>query len=175
MADAWSFRTTRKWSARGLPESGEPVHASSVAKGSLAAKRILVVDDQPDIRLMCRVNLALEGYEVIEAGDGEAGIDAVRRERPDLVLLDVMMPGVDGWQMLDEIKSDPRLNTIPVILLTARVQREDEIRGWSSGAAEYLSKPFNPSSLSDVVRRVLSPSESEADRRRRALEKLSIH
>jgi len=124
---------------------------------------------------MCRVNLALEGYEVIEAADGEAGLNVVREQRPDLVLLDVMMPGVDGWQVLDELKADQRLAGIPVILLTARVQREDEIRGWSSGAAEYLSKPFNPSSLSDVVRRVLSSGESEAERRRRALEKLSIH
>lgn len=137
------------------------------------AKRILIVDDQPDIRLMCRVNLHLEGYEVIEAVDGESGLAAVREHRPDLVLLDVMMPGVDGWQVLETLKADPQTHDIPVVLLTARVQREDEIRGWSSGAADYLSKPFNPSTLTDVVHRTLL-RENDEDRRRRALEKLSI-
>jgi len=137
------------------------------------AKRILIVDDQPDIRLMCRVNLRLEGYEVIEAVDGETGLAAIRELHPDLVLLDVMMPGVDGWQVLDQVKADEALRDIPVILLTARVQREDEIRGWSSGAADYLSKPFNPSTLTDVVHRTLI-REHDDDRRRRALEKLTI-
>lgn len=150
-------------------------HPCCVAQRSNDVKRVLIVDDQPDIRLMCRVNLALEGYDVLEAADGEAGLAAAREHAPDLMLLDVMMPGLDGWSVLEAVKADPRVRHIPVILLTARVQREDEIRGWSSGAAEYLSKPFNPSSLSDVVKRVLNPDDSEAERRRRALEKLSIH
>jgi two-component system, OmpR family, alkaline phosphatase synthesis response regulator PhoP len=132
-----------------------------------------VVDDQPDIRLMCRVNLQLEGYEVLEAGDGDAGLERVRTEHPDLVLLDVMMPGLDGWQFMEAIKADPKTAEIPIVLLTARVQREDEIRGWLSGAADYLPKPFNPSTLTEVVRRTLL-SEHAEDRRRRALDKLSI-
>ena len=135
--------------------------------------RILVVDDQPDIRLMCRVNLQLEGYEVLEAADGDAGLEMVRLERPDLVLLDVMMPGLDGWQFMKEIKADPALSEVPIVLLTARVQREDEIRGWLSGAADYLPKPFNPSTLTEVVRRTLM-HENDDDRRQRALDKLSI-
>ena len=138
-------------------------------------KRILVIDDQPDIRLMCRVNLALEGYDVLEAADGESGLSMVNEQHPDLVLLDIMMPGVDGWQVLESIKSNAATASVPVVLLTARVQREDEIRGWSSGASDYLSKPFNPSTLSAVVRRALDGGEDESDRRRRALEKLSIH
>ncbi len=132
-----------------------------------------MVDDQPDIRLMCRVNLALEGYEVDEATDGESALIAVREAVPDLVLLDVMMPGLDGWHVLETLKADPALARIPVILLTARVQREDEIRGWSSGAADYLSKPFNPSTLTEVVRRTLLVGD-DGSRRRHALEKLSI-
>ena len=135
--------------------------------------RILVVDDQPDIRLMCRVNLQLEGYEVLEAGDGEAGLEMVRNEHPDLILLDVMMPGLDGWQFMEAIKADASTAQIPIVLLTARVQREDEIRGWLSGAADYLPKPFNPSTLTEVVRRTLL-HENEDDRRQRALDKLSI-
>jgi DNA-binding response OmpR family regulator len=122
---------------------------------------------------MCRVNLQLEGYEVLEAADGDAGLDMVRLERPDLVLLDVMMPGLDGWQFMKEIKADDELAEIPIVLLTARVQREDEIRGWLSGAADYLPKPFNPSTLTEVVRRTLM-HENDDDRRQRALDKLSI-
>jgi DNA-binding response OmpR family regulator len=136
-------------------------------------RRILVVDDQADIRLMCRVNLALEGYEVLEAQDGETGLRMIRELHPDLVLLDVMMPGIDGWEVLETTKAEPEIADIPVVLLTARVQREDEIRGWSSGAADYLAKPFNPSTLTQVVNRTLLDEDDE-DRRRRALEKLSI-
>jgi two-component system, OmpR family, alkaline phosphatase synthesis response regulator PhoP len=132
-----------------------------------------VVDDQPDIRLMCRVNLQLEGYTVVEAGDGDAGLEMVRSEKPDLILLDVMMPGLDGWQFMEALKADQTTASIPVIMLTARVQREDEIRGWLSGAADYLPKPFNPSTLTEVVRRTLL-HENEDDRRQRALDKLSI-
>ena len=131
------------------------------------------MDDQSDIRLMCRVNLQLEGYDVTEAVDGEAGLAAARETKPDLVLLDVMMPGLDGWQMLDAMKADPATASIPVVLLTARVQREDEIRGWTAGASDYLAKPFNPSTLNEVVRRTLV-EEDDGARRRRALEKLSI-
>ena len=149
-------------------------HPCGVSDGSGAAiPRILVIDDQADIRLMCRVNLHLEGYEVAEAVDGESGLAAVREHKPDLILLDVMMPGLDGWQVLDALKADATTATIPVVMLTARVQREDEIRGWSSGAADYLAKPFNPSTLTEVVRRTLL-HENDEDRRRRALEKLSI-
>jgi len=122
---------------------------------------------------MCRVNLQLEGYEVLEAADGDAGLEMVRSERPDLVLLDVMMPGLDGWQFMKEVKADDTLSEIPIVLLTARVQREDEIRGWLSGAADYLPKPFNPSTLTEVVRRTLM-HENDDDRRQRALDKLSI-
>jgi DNA-binding response OmpR family regulator len=137
------------------------------------APRILIVDDQPDIRLMCRVNLALEGYDVCEAGDGEGGLRAVREMKPDLVLLDVMMPGMDGWQVIETIKAEDDSAEIPVVLLTARVQREDEIRGWTAGAADYLSKPFNPSTLTQVVGRALLNKDS-SERRRQALAKLSI-
>lgn len=133
----------------------------------------MVVDDQQDIRLMCRVNLALEGYDVIEAGDGASALALARRLHPDMLLLDVMMPGIDGWKVLETMRADPALASTPVVMLTARVQREDELRGWSGGASEYLSKPFNPSTLTEVVRRVLSGDDSDA-RRRRAIAKLQI-
>ena len=122
---------------------------------------------------MCRVNLQLEGYTVLEAPDGDTGLAMVRTEKPDLILLDVMMPGLDGWQFMEQLKADGTTAQIPVIMLTARVQREDEIRGWLSGAADYLPKPFNPSTLTDVVRRTLMNLGND-DRRQRALDKLSI-
>lgn len=136
-------------------------------------KTVLIVDDQPDIRLLCRANLALEGYDVIEAADGESCLEAAFSRPPDVILLDIMMPGMDGWQVLDALKAQPATAHVPVVLLTAKTQREDEIRGWRGDAADFLTKPFNPSTLTEVLRRVLNRSDHE-DRRRRALQKLSI-
>ena len=138
----------------------------------IGPRRILVVDDQPDIRLMCRVNLALEGYEIVEAPDGESALTTVYAQQPDLVLLDVMMPRVDGWEVLRTLKTGPATAHIPVVMLTARVQREDEIQGWKLGASDYLPKPFNPATLSAVVRRAMTHPDKE--RRKLALEKLTI-
>ncbi len=138
-------------------------------------KRVLVVDDEPDVLLLCRVNLEFEGYEVSTAPDGEAGLAACRELRPDVVLLDVMMPKMDGWQVLEAIKGDEELKHIPVVMLTAKVQDEDQIRGWSAGAAEYITKPFSPLSLSQVIGDVIANDpEEEAQRRRMILEKLKL-
>lgn len=139
------------------------------------AQKILVVDDEPDVLLLCRVNLEFEGYDVVEAHDGEQAMQQVRAERPDAVLLDVMMPKMDGWQVLAAIKDDPELAHIPVVMLTAKVQDQDQIRGWSSGAAEYITKPFSPLALSQVVEDVLSNDPEEEERRRATiLEKLQL-
>lgn len=137
---------------------------------------ILVVDDEEDILLLCRVNLEFEGYRVIEASGGAEALRAIRRHRPDLVLLDVMMPAVDGWQVLDALKTDPETAGIPVVMLTARVQGPDQLRGWSAGAAEYIMKPFSPVALSEAIRAVLHPKDPrEAERRRhRSMEKLRL-
>ena len=138
-------------------------------------KRVLVVDDEPDVLLLCRVNLEFEGYEVSTAPDGEAGLEACRELKPDVVLLDVMMPKMDGWQVLEAIKVDEELKHIPVVMLTAKVQDEDQIRGWSAGAAEYITKPFSPLSLSQVIGDVIANDpEEEAPRRRMILEKLKL-
>jgi DNA-binding response OmpR family regulator len=138
-------------------------------------KRVLVVDDEPDVLLLCRVNLEFEGYDVVTAPDGEAGLESCRELEPDVVLLDVMMPKMDGWQVLEAIKADDRLAHIPVVMLTAKVQDEDQIRGWSAGAADYITKPFSPLSLSEVISDVISISpEEEARRRKVILEKLRL-
>lgn len=138
-------------------------------------RKVLVVDDEPDVLLLCRVNLEFEGYDVVEASDGERAMEQVRAERPDIVLLDVMMPKMDGWQVLAAIKDDPELKDIPVVMLTAKVQDQDQIRGWSSGAAEYITKPFSPLALSQVLQDVLDNDPVEEERRRRMiLEKLQL-
>ncbi len=138
-------------------------------------RKVLVVDDEPDVLLLCRVNLEFEGYEVIEAADGEAAMERVREDRPDVVLLDVMMPKMDGWQVLEAIKGDEDISCVPVVMLTAKVQDQDQIRGWSQGAADYITKPFSPLALSQVLQDVLETDPAEEERRRTMiLEKLQL-
>ncbi|MFU8839772.1 MAG: response regulator [Nitriliruptoraceae bacterium] len=137
--------------------------------------KVLVVDDEPDVLLLCRVNLEFEGYEVVEAADGHQALERIREDTPDVVLLDVMMPDMDGWQVLGAIKQDPALKDIPVVMLTAKVQDQDQLRGWSQGAADYITKPFSPLALSQVLQDVLATDPEEEERRRRiVLEKLRL-
>jgi CheY-like chemotaxis protein len=138
-------------------------------------RTVLVVDDEPDVLLLCRVNLEFEGYDVVEAADGVEALDKLREARPDVVLLDVMMPRMDGWQVLAEIKGDDELKDIPVVMLTAKVQDQDQIRGWSEGAADYITKPFSPLALSQVLQDVLATDpEEEEHRRQMILDKLQL-
>ena len=140
------------------------------------AVRVLVVDDEAPIRELCRVNLELQGFDVLEAADGDEAVDAVRRHHPDVVFLDLMMPGVDGWEALRQIKEDPATADVPIVLLTARSADEDQVRGWNAGILEFVAKPFNPRALIDCVNRALEPRDpaEEADRRRRILEGLAM-
>jgi DNA-binding response OmpR family regulator len=140
------------------------------------AGTILVVDDEEDILLLCRVNLEFEGYKVVTASSGLEGLAKARELRPSLVLLDVMMPTMDGWHVLEALRADPSTGTIPVVMLTARVQGEDQVRGWAGGASDYIMKPFSPVALLETLRSVLAPADpEEAERRRaRSLEKLRL-
>jgi DNA-binding response OmpR family regulator len=113
--------------------------------------KALVIDDEAPIRLLCRVNLEAEGMEVIEAGDGEAGLELARSERPDVVLLDVMMPVLDGWQVAGRLIEDERTKDIPIIFLTARAELRDRERGLEAGGIAYVTKPFNPLELAVLV------------------------
>lgn len=114
--------------------------------------RILVADDEPGIVDIARANLEGHGFAVVEAYDGEEALEKVRAERPDLVVLDILMPGLDGWAVLERIEADPELSGIPVIMLTARVSDEDVLRGLESGAVEYMTKPFYPEDLVAAVK-----------------------
>ena len=118
--------------------------------------RVLVIDDEAPIRLLCRVNLEAEGMEVVEAPDGPSGLDVARAETPDIVLLDVMMPGLDGWRVAEELLRDERTIDIPIIFLTARAEFRDRARGLDIGGIDYVTKPFNPLDLATLVRGLLS-------------------
>jgi DNA-binding response OmpR family regulator len=119
------------------------------------ARTVLVVDDDPKIVRVVEINLTQAGYQVRTAADGEQALAAVTQERPDLVLLDVMMPRLDGFETLKRLKADPALTDIPVVMLTARAQDEDVFEGYGTGAQWYLTKPFEPEELRQVVRHLL--------------------
>lgn len=115
-------------------------------------KKILVIDDEPKIVEICRDYLQASGFEVVQAGDGLRGLAAARRERPDLVVLDLMMPEMDG---LDVCRILRRESNVPIIMLTARVEETDKLMGLELGADDYLTKPFSPRELVARVRTVL--------------------
>src|SRR5207247_462840 len=132
------------------------------------ATRVLVIDDEAPIRLLCRVNLEAEGMEVLEAADGPSGLEKARSETPDVILLDVMMPGLDGWRVAEELLDDQRTESIPIVFLTARAELRDRARGLDLGGVDYVTKPFNPVELAPLVRERLErvePGEREALRR----------
>src|SRR3954471_16184929 len=134
---------------------GERAADRSPAKPETRPRRVLVVDDEPSIRLLCRVNLAAAGMEVLEAGDGRNAIEVARTADPDLVLLDVMMPGIDGWGVAGRLAEDEQTRDLPVIFLTARAERADRQRGYELGGVAYLLKPFDPVTLAETVDEVL--------------------
>jgi DNA-binding response OmpR family regulator len=121
--------------------------------------KVLVIDDEEPIRLLCRVNLQLENMEVLEAADGPSGLDQAREHRPDVILLDVMMPGLDGWRVAEKLLEDDRTNEIPIIFLTARAEFRDRARGLDIGGVDYVTKPFNPLELAPLVRQLLDRIE----------------
>ena len=126
------------------------------------SKRVLVVDDERHIVRLIQVNLEREGYQVLTAFDGKDGLQKAKTEKPDLIVLDVMMPYMDGFEVLKNMKADPVTAEIPVIMLTAKAQDADVFRGWSSGVDCYLTKPFNPMELLTFVRRIFQSFEEES-------------
>src|SRR5882672_6589886 len=121
--------------------------------------RVLVIDDEAPIRLLCRVNLEAEGMDVLEAADGPTGLEQARDNAPDVVLLDVMMPGLDGWRVAEQLLQDDRTSEIPIIFLTARAEFRDRARGLDIGGVDYVTKPFNPLQLAPLVEALLERLE----------------
>jgi len=141
-----------------------------VAKGL-----ILVVDDEEGIRILCRVNFELADYDVVEAPNGPAALEAAREHKPDLILLDVMMPAMDGWEVLHHLKSDDATKDIPVVMLTARTSESDQLKAWGGGVLDFVEKPFDPSVLEELADRVLSgegEDPEEQQRRQQIVEQL---
>ena len=121
--------------------------------------KVLVIDDEAPIRLLCRVNLEAEGMEVLEAADGPTGLQIAKEESPDVILLDVMMPGLDGWRVAEQLLLERSTSGIPIIFLTARAEFRDRARGLDIGGVDYVTKPFNPLELAPLVRELLGRIE----------------
>jgi DNA-binding response OmpR family regulator len=136
--------------------------------------RVLVIDDEGPIRLLCRVNLEAAGMEVTEAQDGVAGVEAARAQHPDVILLDVMMPGMDGWEVFGELLKDPATAKIPIVFLTARAELRDQARGLELGGVDYVTKPFSPLDLAPLVNDLIERVEhgDVQERRRERLAEL---
>jgi excisionase family DNA binding protein len=163
--------TIRKWSDQGrVPAFYTPGGHRRYQKGDLdqflersgptgttveGTSVVLIVDDDPRLREYVRVNLEVEGYSVREAGSAEEGLGVLEESTPNLVLLDVMMPGVDGWQMLQRVQERHGVGTIPVIMFSGKVDESAAAEAASRGAQGFIGKPFNPQELIDQTKQLL--------------------
>jgi len=129
------------------------------------ALKILVCDDERHIVRLIQVNLEKQGYQVVTAYDGKEGLEKIRAEKPNLVVLDVMMPYMDGFEVLKSLRKDPEFETLPVIMLTAKAQDKDVFEGYHYGADMYLTKPFNPMELVTFVKRIGQPGKDSGPTR----------
>lgn len=149
---------TRRDERRQVPRVTDP---------SAAAERVLVVDDEPDIVALVAYHLAKSGYSVSTATSGTDGLAAARREKPSLVVLDLMLPGLSGLEVMEELRADSTTSRIAVLMLTARREESDRIKGLTLGADDYLTKPFSPQELvlrvGAILRRVRAGQEDPDD------------
>jgi two-component system phosphate regulon response regulator PhoB len=127
------------------------------------AKTVLVIDDEPELVRLLDYNLTRAGYLALTARDGEKGLAAARQHRPDLVLLDVMMPGLDGWEVCKRLRADPATASVPLLMLTAKAEEGDRVLGLELGADDYVVKPFGVKELLARVKALLRRAEGRAD------------
>lgn len=137
---------------------------------------VLVVDDEPDVRDLIQINLEQAGYRVVTASNGEEALEAIRLEPPDAMFLDVMMPGVDGWTVLEQLKaaSDHDLSRIPVLMVSGMTDREHRLRGGIEGALRYITKPFEARDLVAALEEVLDPHAPPERVQRRQVQAASL-
>ena len=128
--------------------------------------RILVIDDDPGVRLLCRIAFRADGDEVIEMAGGREGLEILASGGADAVVLDVMLPSINGFEILRRIRKDERTSDLPVVLLSVRVGIQDQIEGWKAGADAYLTKPFSPSEMAAKVHEVCRPDARDRAFRR---------
>lgn len=119
--------------------------------------RVLVVDDEPDVLLLCRLNLQQRGHELLEAADGSTALEIARDLHPDVIVLDLMLPGISGYDVLEALQRDPETTNIPVLVLTAKSLRADRERSHGLGASAFLTKPFLPNELCEMVDSLVAP------------------
>jgi two-component system, OmpR family, alkaline phosphatase synthesis response regulator PhoP len=144
-----------------------PAGATKTTKESAMGKgTILVIDDERDLIDLVRYNLEKEGYDVIAATDGQSGLEVATKHAPDLVVLDLMMPGIDGLQICQRLRADPRTARMPIIMLTAKATEADRIVGLELGADDYITKPFSPrevvARVKAILRRIANQHEQPA-------------
>jgi CheY-like chemotaxis protein len=113
--------------------------------------RVLVVDDEPDVLLLCRLNLQQRGHEMLEASDGSKALELAKERHPDVIVLDLMLPGISGYEVLEALQRDEETTDIPVLVLTAKSLRADRDRSHGLGATAFLTKPFLPNELCEMV------------------------
>ncbi|HEX2057748.1 MAG TPA: response regulator [Actinomycetota bacterium] len=127
--------------------------------------KVLVADDEPALRKLLKTNMELEGYETLEASNGAEVLECVERDNPDIILLDIMMPVMDGWEVMTALAANPEYEQ-KVILVSAKASDDAQLQGWELGADEYITKPFDLDSLLERVREVAARSEVESEKRR---------
>ena len=123
-------------------------------------KKILIVDDEKQLVSLVKLHMEMAGYEVLTASDGERALAIGREENPDLIILDLMLPKIDGWEVCKRLRAEQKISGIPVIMLTARTETEDKLKGFECGADDYVTKPFSPRELVARVKRVLARAEN---------------
>lgn len=128
--------------------------------------KVLIADDEPALRSLLKTNLSFEGFETLTASNGKEAMQLIREEAPDIVLLDVMMPVMDGWQVLEELSKSENRST-RVILITAKATSEAQLQGWELGCDEYLTKPFDLDVMIDRIAEVSGRDETQTQQRRR--------
>lgn len=126
------------------------------------AKTVLVIDDEPELVKLLDYNLTKAGYLVLTARDGEKGLAAARQHHPDLVMLDVMMPGLDGWEVCKKLRAEPATAAVPLLMLTAKAEEGDQVLGLELGADDYVTKPFGVNELLARVKALLRRAEGQA-------------
>jgi len=137
--------------------------------------RILVIDDDPGVRLLCRIAFRAEGVDVLEVASGRAGLEILASDGADAVVLDVMLPSINGFEILRRIREDERTSDLPVVLLSVRAGMQDQIDGWQAGADDYLTKPFAPSEMAAKLYEIcsLDPADRADMREERLRERVA--
>jgi two-component system phosphate regulon response regulator PhoB len=150
------------WEALTVTSRGGELYPMQPAE--VNGKRVLVVDDEPDIVALVAYHLAKAGFRVSTASNGDDAVDEARKEHPSLIVLDLMLPGISGFEVLEAIRRDPSTSGVAVLMLTARKDEVDRVKGLSLGADDYLTKPFSPAELVLRVKAILRRTGAQADR-----------